>query len=77
MPQPPDGTWVTRQVQYRRCGKRCQGCKSGPGHGPYIFGYWRDPVTKQMRSTYYGKFQPEASERENNHVNRTHHVNQH
>lgn len=79
MPKPPDGVHVNIQVQNRRCGKpRCRFCKPpATGHGPYIYGYWRDPVTKKLRSTYYGKFQPEQPERGKNDVNRTHHVNQH
>ncbi len=57
MPLPPDGVHVCIQTQFRRCGKpHCAICKPpAKGHGPYRYGYWRDPTTKKLRSTYIGK----------------------
>jgi hypothetical protein len=50
---------ITYQLQYRKCGKpTCSTCKSGVGHGPYWYAYWRDGA--RLRSGYIGKIQPSA-----------------
>ena len=49
----------TYQERYVRCGKAsCGKCQSGPGHGPYWYGYiHRDG---RMHSKYFGKQHPQG-----------------
>jgi hypothetical protein len=55
----PTDQHITYQLQYRKCGKpTCGTCKSGVGHGPYWYAYWREG--QKLRSGYIGKTQPEA-----------------
>ena len=59
MAQLPADQHITYQLQYRKCGKpTCSTCKSGVGHGPYWYAYWRDGA--KLRSGYIGKVQPTA-----------------
>ncbi len=59
MAQLPPDQHITYQLQYRKCGKpTCSTCKSGIGHGPYWYAYWRDGA--KLRSGYIGKIQPPA-----------------
>lgn len=59
MAQLPADQHITYQLQYRKCGKpTCSTCKSGVGHGPYWYAYWRDGA--KLRSGYIGKVQPVA-----------------
>lgn len=52
----PDGTTITYQLQYRRCGK-CKPCRAGhQGHGPYWYKYWHEG--NRLRSGYVGKVHP-------------------
>jgi hypothetical protein len=54
----PQGVTITYQLQRRRCGKTsCHTCQTGPGHGPYWYGYWRGSDGKQ-HATYIGKVLP-------------------
>lgn len=58
---PPEAT-VTLQHQYRKCGKKgCGTCRDGVGHGPYWYAFWKDPVTKKLRSAYFGKDDPRGT----------------
>ncbi len=49
---------ISYQLQWRRCGRR-QTCRCHTDrearHGPYWYAYWRDPLTKKLRSRYVGK----------------------
>ena len=55
----PTDQHITYQLQYRKCGKpTCGTCKSGIGHGPYWYAYWREG--SKLRSGYIGKTRPEA-----------------
>ncbi len=55
----PADQHITYQLQYRKCGKpTCSTCKTGVGHGPYWYAYWRDG--SRLRSGYIGKVQPPA-----------------
>ena len=57
MTQLPADQHITYQLQYRKCGKpTCSTCKTGTGHGPYWYAYWRDGT--KLRSGYIGKVQP-------------------
>jgi hypothetical protein len=59
MPKLPSDQHITYQLQYRKCGKpTCSTCKTGMGHGPYWYAYWREGA--KLRSGYIGKTQPEA-----------------
>ncbi len=59
MTQLPADQHITYQLQYRKCGKpTCSTCKTGVGHGPYWYAYWRDGA--RLRSGYIGKVQPAA-----------------
>jgi hypothetical protein len=43
--------------EYVRCGKRsCPPCRTGPGHGPYWYAYWRQGG--QVHKRYLGKQLP-------------------
>jgi hypothetical protein len=54
MTQLPGNHHITYQLQYRKCGKpSCHTYRSGPGHGPYWYAYWREG--SRLRSTYIGK----------------------
>ncbi|HLI87272.1 MAG TPA: DUF6788 family protein [Ktedonobacteraceae bacterium] len=54
----PDNQHVTYQLQYRKCGKAsCSTCRSGQGHGPYWYAYWREG--SRLRSGYVGKKRPD------------------
>jgi hypothetical protein len=57
MTQGPSQHHITYQQQYRKCGKpSCRTCRSGPGHGPYWYAYWREGP--HLRSAYIGKAGP-------------------
>ena len=48
------GKPVSYQVKWIKCGKKnCSKCLSSPGHGPYIYAFWRDG--KKVKSRYLGK----------------------
>ncbi len=48
---------ITYQLQHRKCGKvSCGTCRSGQGHGPYWYAYWREGA--RLRSGYVGKVSP-------------------
>ena len=64
MPPPgnrPDG--VVYRQQYVRCGKAaCKRCPpSGPGHGPYWYGFYWD-YRQRTKSFYVGKVLPPGVE---------------
>lgn len=53
----PTDLHITYQLQFRKCGKvKCGTCKSGRGHGPYWYAYWREG--NRLHSGYIGKNQP-------------------
>ena len=53
----PGEQHITYQLQYRKCGKpSCRICRSGPGHGPYWYAYWREG--SRLCSAYIGKVRP-------------------
>lgn len=57
MKQIPSNQHITYQLQYRKCGKAsCSTCRSGQGHGPYWYAYWREG--SRLRSGYVGKTHP-------------------
>jgi hypothetical protein len=58
----PDG--VIYRQQYVRCGKPgCRRCPpTGPGHGPYWYGFYWD-YRQRTRSFYVGKTLPPGVER--------------
>jgi hypothetical protein len=57
MRQLPSHHHITYQLQYRKCGKpSCRTCRSGQGHGPYWYAYWREG--SGLRSLYIGKVPP-------------------
>ena len=42
------------RAEYRRCGKPgCTVCKTGKGHGPYLYAVWREG--SKTRRKYLGK----------------------
>jgi hypothetical protein len=58
----PPGIHVTYQFQRRRCGRdSCLRCRSGDGHGPYWYAYWRGS-DGTFRSGYIGKQLPPGVE---------------
>ncbi len=60
MSQLPNDPHITYQLQYRKCGKSsCRTCRSGLGHGPYWYAYWREGL--RLRSSYVGKVLPEEA----------------
>jgi hypothetical protein len=62
MAQLPADQHITYQLQYRKCGKRtCRTCRTGPGHGPYWYAYWREG--SRVHSMYIGKSRPTSMER--------------
>ncbi len=57
MKELPNDQHITYQLQYRKCGKTsCSTCRTGQGHGPYWYAYWRDG--SRLRSGYVGKIPP-------------------
>jgi hypothetical protein len=49
------------QQQYVKCNKpNCQVCKTGPGHGPYWYLFWREG--KKIRKRYIGKELPKSDQ---------------
>jgi hypothetical protein len=53
----PGHQHITYQLQYRKCGKvSCSTCRTGQGHGPYWYAYWREG--SRLRSGYIGKVHP-------------------
>jgi hypothetical protein len=45
---------ITYQLQHRKCGKsNCNTCRTGKGHGPYWYAYWRDGA--RTRAKYIGR----------------------
>jgi hypothetical protein len=53
--QLPTDRHITYQVSFRKC-SQCTQCKAGgKGHGPYLYAFWRDAVTKRLVSKYMGK----------------------
>jgi hypothetical protein len=62
MTQLPDNLHITYQLQYRKCGKSsCSTCRTGSGHGPYWYAYWREG--SRLRSGYIGKVHPDEEAR--------------
>jgi len=58
MTQLPNDLHITYQLQYRKCGKSsCSTCRTGTGHGPYWYAYWREG--SRLRSGYIGKVHPD------------------
>ena len=58
MIQVPSDLHITYQHQYRKCGKpSCSTCRTGQGHGPYWYAYWREG--SRLRSGYIGKVHPD------------------
>ncbi len=54
----PSDQHITYQLQYRKCGKAsCSTCRTGQGHGPYWYAYWREG--SRLRSGYIGKVHPQ------------------
>ncbi len=57
MKELPSNQHITYQRQFRKCGKSsCSTCRTGQGHGPYWYAYWRDG--SRLRSSYIGKIGP-------------------
>lgn len=57
MTEIPNDQYITYQLQHRKCGKpSCSTCRTGQGHGPYWYAYWREG--SRLRSKYIGKAQP-------------------
>jgi hypothetical protein len=53
-PLPPSPTY---RHEYVRCGKQtCISCRTGPGHGPYTYAYWR--ADGRLHKRYLGKVTP-------------------
>ena len=60
MSELPIDQHITYQLQYRKCGKAsCSTCRTGQGHGPYWYAYWREGT--RLRSGYIGKVSPHQS----------------
>lgn len=58
MTELPNDQHITYQLQYRKCGKAsCSTCRTGQGHGPYWYAYWREG--SRLRSGYIGKIHPD------------------
>jgi hypothetical protein len=58
MTELPRDQHITYQLQYRKCGKAsCGTCRTGQGHGPYWYAYWREGT--RLRSGYVGKVHPD------------------
>jgi hypothetical protein len=47
-----DDGW-TYVREYRRCGRVCETCAKGPGHGPYW--YAKRKINGRVKSRYIGK----------------------
>ena len=61
MTELPNDQHVTYQLQYRKCGKAsCSTCRTGHGHGPYWYAYWREG--SRLRSGYVGKISPNETD---------------
>jgi hypothetical protein len=46
----PTDRIITYQLQYRKCATRsCTHCRSGRGHGPYWYAYWREGTRMRLR----------------------------
>ena len=57
MTELPNDQHITYQLQHRKCGKAsCSTCRTGHGHGPYWYAYWREG--SRLRSGYVGKISP-------------------
>lgn len=55
----PSECTITYQLQYRRCGKdNCHTCRTGKGHGPYWYAYYKKG--RKQHSRYIGKERPEG-----------------
>ena len=40
--------------EYRRCGAdTCRSCREGPGHGPYLYAFWREG--SKVKRKYLGR----------------------
>ena len=51
---PPLPLSPTYRHEYVRCGKpTCTPCRTGPGHGPYTYAYWR--ANGRLHKRYLGK----------------------
>jgi len=61
--QPPEGTHITYQQQYRKCGKpQCKCHTSAHAHGPYWYGYWHEKnKSRKIHGFYIGKNLPETA----------------
>jgi hypothetical protein len=51
---------ATIRQEYVRCGKGCL-----LQHGPYYYGYWKDPQTKKLQKKYIGTKMPDKQIKEN------------
>jgi hypothetical protein len=57
---PPLPRSSTYRHEYVHCGKQsCTSCRTGPGHGPYIYAYWR--ANGRLHKRYLGKVTPSPS----------------
>jgi hypothetical protein len=57
---PPLPLSPTYRQEYVRCGKQtCTSCRTGPGHGPYTYAYWR--ADGRLHKRYLGKPTPPPS----------------
>jgi len=58
--QQPLPKTATYRQEYVRCGKAtCTTCRTGPGHGPYWYAYWRE--AGRVRKRYLGKQPPPSA----------------
>ena len=61
MTELPNDQHITYQLQHRKCGKTsCGTCRTGQGHGPYWYAYWREG--SRLRSGYVGKISPNETD---------------
>ena len=45
---------VSVRREYRKCGaEKCSTCVDGPGHGPYLYAFWREG--SKVRRKYLGR----------------------
>jgi hypothetical protein len=49
---------ATIRKEYIKCGKEF--CEEP--HGPYFYGYWKDPQSKKLNKKYIGSYMPENKE---------------
>ena len=45
---------VSVRAEHRKCGaKKCSTCAEGPGHGPYLYAFWREGP--KVKRKYLGR----------------------